>query len=108
MILRLFIYNYFHLNKIILLILTSIIINLHLLYQTIISAELKFNIIFSFFNLIIRKEFITIYNFFNNNIFFISNNINFLLYFLIILTIVTTRKDYKDIEIELNITSLYS
>ena len=46
-------------------------------------------------------------NFFNNNIFSTSNNSNSLLYFLRILTIITVKEDYKDIEIELNIITLY-
>ena len=70
-------------------------------------TELRFNVELSFSSLTLKKDFITIYNFFNNNIFSVSDNSNFLLYFLRILTTVITREDYKNIEIKLNITTLY-
>ena len=72
-----------------------------------IFVELRSNIELSFSSLTLEKNFTTTYSFFNNNIFSVSNNFNSLLHFLRILTVIITRKDYKDIEIELNITTLY-
>ena len=71
-----------------------------------ISTELRFKVKLSFFNLILREDFTAVCNFFNNNIFFVSDNFNSFLYFLKILTIVTAREDYEDIEIKLDITTL--
>ena len=71
------------------------------------SAELRSNVELSFSSLTLKKDFIAVYNLFNNNIFSISDNFDSLLYFLRTLTTVITREDYKDIEIKLNITTSY-
>ena len=70
-------------------------------------VELRSNIKLSFSSLILREDFIVIYNFFNNNIFSVFNNSDSLLYFLKMLITVTVKEDYKDIEIKLDITTLY-
>ena len=101
--LRLLIYNYLHLDKTVFLTLTSIFLNSCFLHQVTVSAELRYNIKLFFSSLTLKKDFTAVHNFFNNNIFSISDNFNSLLYFLKILTTVTIREDYKDIEIELNI-----